>query len=664
MAKAAQQRTPYGLWPSPITAQDVAVHAWRPSWTEYVGTELWWTRPTPAEGGRVRLFRASDRGGSVLPQPWNVRTGFTEYGGKPFAGYVGPRGPVVVFTEWSDQRLYLFEPDSADPEPRPLTPEPALPAGFRYVDPQIVADRGEVWCVREEFHSAEPTDVTRSIVAIPLDGSGSIRTLVRDRQRFLANPRRSPDGRRLAWIGWDHPDMPWDSASLHVVELDSHRATHIAGGSGVAIAQAEWTSQDTIAYSSDESGWWSLYVARLDGSAPRCAIRAEEEFAGPAWFPGQRWFLPLGGERLAAIHGHTTTTLSIYDLSGNHPPRHIDAPYTEWTSTLSVHDDTIATFAASPSTYYELVELDTANAQVNIVSPGPDPFAEDWLPKSSERTFLGPDGREIHANVHLPQNPDHIGPADERPPFIVFVHGGPTGHSPLVYDLEVAYFTSRGFGVVDVNYGGSAGYGRAYRERLREQWGVVDVNDCADVVAVLVKEGIADPARVAIRGGSAGGWTTACALVADPEAAVYRCGTIRFPVLDPAEWRTGGTHDFESQYLDGLIGAWPEHADRYRERSPVARADRIAVPFILLQGMQDAVCPPKQTRMLLDRVQGGQVPFAYRAFEGEQHGFRQSSTIVAALEAELSLYGQAMLGADPPGVPRLELRTNWEDGHE
>jgi dipeptidyl aminopeptidase/acylaminoacyl peptidase len=666
---------PYGTWRSPIGAHDVAVHAWRPGWTDFVGDELWWTMPTPAEGGRVRLFRESAGDGSpVLPEPWSVRTGFVEYGGKPFAGYVGAEGPAVVFTEWSDQRLYLLEPDSKpaseNAAPRPLTPRPSFPSAVRYVDPLIVAELGEVWCVREEFHSPEPTDVTRAIVAVPLDGSGGVRTLMGGAdgtaaQHFLMNPRRSPDGGKLAWIGWDHPDMPWDSATLWVAELDGsgdaarRRARRIAGGDGVAVAQAEWLDADTLVYSSDENGWWNLYTARSDGTDARLAVAGEEEFGGAAWQPGQRWFAVLpGGRRVAAIHGHTVKSVSVYDLFDTGNVRAVDSPHTSWISAIAACGDRVATQAGGPGTPYEIVTFEAkadAVAAVEVVSAGADPFGAAWVPESSTVTLRATDGREIHANLYAPANPEYAGGAEgEKPPYVVFVHGGPTGSASLVYDLEVGYFTSRGIGVVDVNYAGSTGYGRAYRERLRGQWGVADVEDCAAVVAALVEQGIADGARIAIRGGSAGGWTSAAALAADPAGRTYRCGAIRFPVLDPVAWRTGGTHDLESRYLDGLIGPWPQAAARYREVSPLEGAGRIAVPFVLLQGMQDAVCPPAQTRVFLDRVEGGKVPFGYLAFEGEQHGFRRASTIAAALEAELSLYGQAM-GFDPPGVQRLEL---------
>jgi dienelactone hydrolase len=671
---------PFGTWESPIGAYDVAVSAWRQSWTDFVGDELWWTVPTPAEAGRVRLFRESAGGSApVLPEPWSVRTAFVEYGGKPFAGYEGEHGPAVVFTEWSDQRLYLVEPDAPRAAPVPLTPQPALPSGIRYVDPLIVAELGEVWCVREQFHSPEPTDVTRAIVAVPLDGSCNVRTLICGDtdarhfrvQHFLTNARRSPDGRRLAWIGWDHPDMPWDSATLCVTELDDRGAEavggirRVAGGNGAAVAQAEWLDADTLVYADDVSGWWNLYTVRWDGSRVRRVVEAEEEFGGPVWQPGQRWFAllpePSGaggvGRRVAAIHGRTVKSVSVYDMSTGGLVRDIDAPYTSWCPTIAAHGDRVACQAGSPAIPFEIVALHADTGAIEFVGPGVDPFGPGWAPEARVVTFHSAAGREVHANLYPPTNPGYTGGTDgERPPYVVFVHGGPTSGAPLVYDLEISYFTSRGIGVVDVNYGGSTGYGRAYRERLRGQWGVVDVEDCAAVVAALVAEGVADGARVAIRGGSAGGWTSAAALAADPGGEIYRCGAIRFPLLDPVTWRTGGTHDFESRYLDGLIGPWPRARARYLEVSPLERADSICVPFVLLQGLQDAVCPPEQTRVFLDRVKGGKVPFAYLAFEGEEHGFRRATTIAAALEAELSLYGQAM-GFDPPGVPKLELAS-------
>jgi dipeptidyl aminopeptidase/acylaminoacyl peptidase len=377
-------------------------------------------------------------------------------------------------------------------------------------------------------------------------------------------------------------------------------------------------------------------------------VPSEEEFAGALWQLGMRWLAPLPGGRIAVVHGREATTLSIVDGNGKVTP--VPSPYTEWASTLDAGGTTLVGVAAGPSRPYEVVKVDLTDRTVETVFAKDEPLDPAWLP---EPEFVTCDG--VHAHVYQPESPECKGPEGERPPFVVHVHGGPTSRSVAVHDPEIAYFTSRGIGVVDVNYGGSTGHGRAYRNRLRENWGIVDVEDCAKVARWLADEGIADPARIAIRGGSAGGWTSAASLT-DTAAGtdIYRCGVIYYPILDLAGWRTGETHDFESRYLDGLVGPWPETAERYHERSPVNRADRLVRPFLLLQGAEDEICPPVQSERLLDRVAGRDVPHAYLAFEGEQHGFRQHANIVASLEAELSFYGQ-VLGFPTPGVPRIAL---------
>jgi dipeptidyl aminopeptidase/acylaminoacyl peptidase len=275
-----------------------------------------------------------------------------------------------------------------------------------------------------------------------------------------------------------------------------------------------------------------------------------------------------------------------------------------------------------------------------------------YYPEPQIRTFTGPGHREIHAHIYPPHSPDRVAPDEELPPFVVRAHGGPTGRAGLVLDLEIAYFTSRGIGVAEVNYGGSTGYGREYRDRLKEQWGVVDVEDCAAVAQALADEGTADPARLAIRGGSAGGWTAAASLATTD---VYACGTVIFPILDLHAWATGETHDFESRYLESLVGPLDEVPARYRERSPINHVDHINAPFLLLQGLDDVICPPVQCERFLEQMAGRGVPHAYIAFEGEGHGFRRADTLVRALEAELSLYAQTF-GVTRPDVPLLELR--------
>jgi dipeptidyl aminopeptidase/acylaminoacyl peptidase len=308
--------------------------------------------------------------------------------------------------------------------------------------------------------------------------------------------------------------------------------------------------------------------------------------------------------------------------------------------------------AASTQRPYDVVLVDGRSRQVRVVRAASAGAVDPaYLPQPQPRAFRASDGREIYASVYPPRNPAFTGPPQEPPPYVVFVHGGPTGCSPMVYDLGISYFTSRGIGVVEVNYGGSTGYGRAYRERLLRNWGVVDPADCAEVARALAAEGTADAARLAIRGGSAGGWTTACSLVTQD---IYRGGVIYYPILDLAGWRNGETHDFESQYLESIVGPWPQARAVYHDRSPMNHADKLRAPFLLLQGLEDVICPPLQSERFLDRVAGRGIAHAYLAFEGEQHGFRQAGTIVAALEAELSFLGQ-VLGFEPRDVPRLAL---------
>ncbi|MFI9250292.1 prolyl oligopeptidase family serine peptidase [Streptomyces sp. NPDC053069] len=647
--------SPYGSWPSPIDAALAAAHDGQPEWVGFVGDEVWWTEPRPAEGGRRALVRRTAEGVEevVLPAPWNVRNRVMEYGGRPWSGAVGAGGPLVVFTHFADQRLYRYEPGG---EPRPLTPVSPVGAGLRWADPHLDLARGEVWCVLEEFTGAGPSDVRRVLAAVPLDGSAAEdRTLVRELtdggHRFVTGPRVSPDGRRAAWLAWDHPRMPWDGTELLVAQIavdgTLHTVDAVAGGPQEAIAQAEWSADNRLLYTSDRSGWWNLY---RDG-IPLCP--RDEEFAGPLWKPGLRWFAPLDDGLVAVVHGRGSTVLGILDTESGEI---VDAagPWTEFGATLAAHGGRVVGVGASPRTAYEVVELDTATGRARAIGARHrDAVDPAYYPEPHIRTFTGPDGREVHAHVYPPHHPARTAPDGAAPPYVIWAHGGPTSRAPLVLDLAIAYFTSRGIGVAEVNYGGSTGYGRAYRERLRGQWGVVDVEDCAAVARALAEEGTADPDRLAIRGGSAGGWTSAVSLTTTD---VYACGTIVYPILDLATWGPGETHDFESRYLESLIGPLAEVPARYAERSPTAHADRLTVPFLLLQGLDDVICPPAQCERFLARIAGRGLPHAYITFAGEGHGFRRADTMIRALEAEISLYAQ-VFGLDVPGVPRLELHS-------
>ncbi|MET8448947.1 prolyl oligopeptidase family serine peptidase [Streptomyces sp. NPDC005209] len=643
----------YGSWPSPIDAALAAAHDGHPEWVGFVGDETWWTEPRPEEGGRRTLVRCRADGTeeSVLPAPWNVRSRVIEYGGLPWAGTVVDSRPLVVFTHFADQRLYRYEPGG---RPRPLTPVSEVGGGLRWAEPLLDLERGEVWCVLEEFTGEGPGDVRRVLAAVPLDGSAAsdrdaVRELTDARHRFVTGPRISPDGRRAAWLAWDHPRMPWDGTELVLADVGAdgrlHGARTVVGGPKESVAQVDWSADGRLLYASDRSGWWNLY---RDGR-PLCP--REEEFGGPLWKLGHRWFAPLDNGLIAVVHGRGATALGILDPETGEV---VDAagPWTEFAPTLAAHGERVVAVGASPRTAHEVVQLDTRTGRARVTGARhTDPVDPAHYPEPQIRVFTGPAGREVHARVYPPHHPGCVAPGDELPPYVVWAHGGPTSRAPLVLDLSIAYFTSRGIGVAEVDYGGSTGYGREYRDRLREQWGVVDVEDCAAVAQALAAEGTADRARLAIRGGSAGGWTTAASLTT---IDVYACGTIIYPVLDLTAWASGETHDFESRYLESLVGPLAEVPARYAQRSPAAHADRITAPFVLLQGLDDVICPPAQCERFLARVKGRQVPHAYLAFEGEGHGFRRAGTLVRALEAELSLYAQ-VFGLTPPGVPTLEL---------
>ncbi|MCX5527564.1 prolyl oligopeptidase family serine peptidase [Streptomyces bobili] len=657
---------PYGAWPSPLDAALAAAHDGRPEYVGFVGDEVWWTAPRPAEGGRRTLVRRREDGTeeSVLPAPWNVRSRVHEYGGQPWAGEVRDGRTLVVFVHFADQRLYAWEPGG---EPRPLTPVSRVGGGLRWAEPRLRPGLGEVWCVLEEFTGEGPTEVRRVLAAVPLDGSaaedrGSVRELTDDRRRFVTGARLSPDGRRAAWLAWDHPGMPWDGTRVLVAEVGADgtfgEPEVVAGGPEESIAQVEWSTDCCLLYTSDRMGWWNLYRDHH----PVCP--REEEFGGPLWKLGHRWFAPLTDGTVAVVHGRGAAALGVLDLETGEVVD-VAGPWTEFAPTLAVHGETsesglppaagsgrVVAVGASPRSAHEVVELDTRTGRARVIGAAHDDTVDPaHYPEPQIRVFTGPEGREIHAHVYPPHNPGCVAPGAELPPYVIWAHGGPTDRSPLVLDLEIAYFTSRGIGVAEVDYGGSTGYGREYRDRLRGQWGVVDVEDCAAVALALADEGTADRGRLAVRGGSAGGWTAAASLTGTD---VYACGTILYPVLDLTAWATGETHDFESRYLDTLVGPLDEVPARYRERSPVEHADRIGVPFLLLQGLDDVICPPAQAERLLARIAGRGVPHAYLAFEGEGHGFRRAETVVRALEAELSLYAQ-VFGLRVPGVPTLEL---------
>ncbi|MCP2237287.1 alpha/beta hydrolase family protein [Prauserella halophila] len=663
---------PFGTWPSPITAAAVAAAGATPQWLDVVhgpgpvhgdrdtgaGPAVWWAEARPAEGGRVALVRIGDDGRAedVLAPPWNVRNRLHEYGGRPWTVV----GDTLAFTHWDDQRIYAAPLPGgsagadSDGRVRPLTPEPAVPHGVRYGDLRPGAD-GAVWAVRETATGSRRTDVSRDLIAVSRDGE--VRSLAAT-HHFLTAPQLSPDGRRAAWLGWDHPSMPWDETAVCVAEVDGdgalgpHRV--VAGGDGVSVCQLTWGPAGELLALADPSGWWNLHRVSLAGAAGGTGFEAiapvEAELGGALWKTGARWLAPLDRDRYAVL---ASGRLAVLDTtSGTLTP--VAPELTAWAPSLAVAGGDVVGIAAGPHTENTVVRVRPDDGTVEHLTPEPELPPAEYLSVPQERTFRTADGHAVPAYVYPPRHPECAGPDDERPPYLVHAHGGPTGRNYAVLDLDFSYFTSRGIGVVAVDYGGSVGYGRHYRERLREQWGVVDVADCAAVARTLVEEGTADPERIAIRGGSAGGFTSAASMTT---TGTYRAATVKFPILDLAEWTGDGgeVHDFEAQYVYGLVGPLPETIRRYRDRSPLHHLDDLAGPVLMLQGLDDEICPPDQAERFIAALEGSGIPHAYLPFEGEQHGFRSAATIVAALEAELAFYGQ-VFGFGTPDVPALELR--------
>ncbi|MGD0321947.1 MAG: prolyl oligopeptidase family serine peptidase [Acidimicrobiales bacterium] len=586
----------------------------------------------------------------VLPPGWNARSRVHEYGGRAWIP-VGDGG--LVFANWDDQRLYLLEPGAAG-EPRPLTPRPVDPQGERYADLVLGRDGREVLCVRER--AADGRAVTHDIVAVALDGSFAVRTLVVD-GHFVSNPRPSPDGRHLSWLTWDHPRMPWDGTELRVGEIGSDGSIGVPrtllGGEEESVFQPEWADDGALYAVSDRDGWWNLYKVGLTGDVETLCERAEE-LGRPQWIFGMATYGVLGDGRVVMVHAKGTWTMSLLDPATRavHPASpELSGRFSYFEPVLAVHDRLVAVVGGGPVTPTSVVSLDTRTGNLEVlrcsVDEAPDPR---YLPVARPDTFRDPSGRDVHAFVYTPKNPEFTGPKTAAPPYVVFVHGGPTGQISPALDLQVAYFTSRGIGVVGVDYGGSTGYGREYRNRLRGQWGVVDVEDVVAVARSLAERGEADPRRLLIRGASAGGWTVLAALT---RTDVFAGGVSYYGVAD----LTGlveDTHDFESHYIDLLVGPWPEARHLYEERSPLSHVDELDCPILLLQGTEDKIVTPRQAEMFRDAMVRRGIAHAYVVFEGEQHGFRRSETIERALEAELSFYGQ-VIGFEPPGVPRLVL---------
>lgn len=656
---------PYGSWRSPITADLIVAKSVSLGEVAVGTTDVWWSEARPEEGGRVQLVRHRPGGGSidVLPEGFSARTRVHEYGG----GAWWLHGDDVVFANMADQRLYRLA--GGTDHPVPITPVSDAHHADRYADGRFTADGRWVVCVRER-HLDGASEPVNEIVAISVhpEGAPDEPTVLVTGADFYAAPRPSPDGELLAFVRWNHPDMPWDGTELCVVHLFDDRSLDaivarepivLAGSREESISQPEWTDHSLL-FISDRTDWWNLYAfdrsqvdAAIAGTAAgdaRALAPVEAEIGIPHWvFDSSRYAVLSDGRILVAWFRMGIDHLGVIPAGGGAMVP-LESPFTAISSVRAFGAGAVLV-GASPTTESVVAVLDVPQdpdidgstpVLAATVRPARDLGVEtSWWSTPEPITFITSGDRMAHALYYPPTNPEFDAPADERAPLIVLGHGGPTSAARPQLNLGVQFWTSRGFGVVDVNYGGSTGYGRSYRRRLNGEWGIVDVDDACAATRFLIDRGDADRDRLIIRGGSAGGYTVLCALTF---REVFAAGCSLYGVAD-LEALARDTHKFEARYLDSLVGPWPARSDLYVERSPIHHVDDLECPLIVLQGLDDEIVPPNQSQMIVEALDANRVPWAYLEFEGEGHGFRQAATIKRALEAEAYFYAR-VLGFD------------------
>jgi dipeptidyl aminopeptidase/acylaminoacyl peptidase len=636
----------YGSWVSPVTAEALAAAQISFGGLQNFDSRLYWTENVPAARGAVGVFRllASGEATRVVPEGANVRTRVHEYGGAPYAVVAD----IVYYVELTDQRLYRLKPGG--------TPEPLTPAGFRYADftPRVAPDGSAtaLLCVRED-HS-DPAEVRNTLVSIPLPTGGAGEVLYGGSD-FVAHPRISPDGRQLAFITWNLPHMPWDATELRLADLGERGAgavRTIAGGAGESVLEPAWDTDGTLYFLSDRSGFWNLYAWRDESAQvvwPRPA-----DFAYPLWQLGQSSYALLGnGRAVTRFCEGGIDKLALIDL-GRGTGQVLDLPYVRYALLTRIDDQHVAAVAGSAREPDAIVRINVDSGQTHVLrQAGRALLDPDEVSIAMPIDFPSAGGRTAHAFYYAPVNSKFRAPQDELPPLLTLVHGGPTVQASPGYSSAVQFWTSRGFAVVDVNYGGSSGFGRAYRQELAGNWGVVDVEDVIAAARYLVRTGRVDPKHTAIRGGSAGGYTV---LVALSTSDAFCAGADYFGISDMTALARD-THKFESRYIDSLIGPLPQAQAIYDSRSPLNHLDGFKVPLIVFQGADDPVVPPNQSERIVDALRARGAPVAYLLYPGESHGFRKPETVIRSLQAELSFYGQVFGFVPADQLPPLIIEN-------
>jgi dipeptidyl aminopeptidase/acylaminoacyl peptidase len=636
------KQAPYGTWHSPLPAADLARSAIALNYVQVVEGTPYWVESRPAEGGRNVLVTTAANGEAqeLTPPGFNVRTRVHEYGGTPFA--VGRA--AIYFSNFADQRVHVHRNGET---PLAITPE-----GYRYADYEVDKTGKRLFCVREDHTGSG--DPKNAIVAVETDIGGP-GTVLFDKSDFVAYPRVSRDGGRIAWIAWNHPDLPWDATTLYVADLTSRGLsgiTALSSGSLESIVEPRWDADGTLYFVSDRSNWWNLY--RYKDNQISTVVSLEADIASPLWTLGQTNYA-LGGDGRAVVR-YTLAAhdrLGVVELdSGKLAP--VDLPFVGLSNIQLLSGNIAIAVAASATQESAVVSIDLETGRHTVLrAPGSVKLDSAFISVAEAIEFPTAGGLTAHAFYYPPTNPRFTAPAGEKPPLIVKVHGGPTSHSKPELALATQYWTSRGFALLDVNHGGSSGFGRAYRERLNGNWGVVDVGDVVAAVRYLIEAGRVDGKRAAIRGGSAGGFTVLAALAFHD---AFRAGANYYGVSD-LEALARETHKFESRYLDRLVAPLPQGRDIYEARAPIRHLKDFSAALITFQGADDRVVPPDQSRAIVAALKAKGVPVAYIEFEGEQHGFRKAENIVRSLESELVFYGK-VFGFTPDGLlPQVSLLT-------
>lgn len=625
---------PYGSWKSPITAELYASSYIGIDEPSFDGDQICWKEGRPKEGGRYALVRRGSEGTltEIIPKEFNVRTTVHEYGG---GDYVAQDGNIY-FSNFRDQRLYV---QIAGSQPSPITP-PNL--DMRYADGIVDKKRNRLVLIRED-HTVRTSQAANTIVSIDLIKGGAGEILVSGND-FYSNPRLSPDSSRLAWLTWDHPNMPWDGTELWVGKLGSDGLIKekklIAGGTEESIFQPEWSPDGILYFASDATGWWNLYRSKNDKIESLHPMEAE--FGQPQWVFRERTYAFESSRRILCsyiVRGISYLARLNVDTSSL---EEISIPYTDIYDVLTGSGYGLL-LVGSPTSPLSLVKLDLKTLETQVLRKGREEIIDPAYVSIPETIEFPTERRKTaYAFYYPPKNKDYVAPAGELPPLLVMSHGGPTASAGTTLRYGIQFWTSHGIAVVDVDYSGSTGYGREYRKRLEGKWGIVDVDDCVNAARYLVKRGDVDAKRLAITGGSAGGYTTLCALTFRD---FFHAGASYFGVSD-LEALARDTHKFESRYEERLVGPYPDRLDLYRERSPINYVDRVSCPIILLQGLEDKVVPPDQSSKFYDAVRKKGLPTAFITFKGEQHGFRRAENLKRSIEAELYFYSK-VFGFEP-----------------